>query len=100
MQPHCIVRLKNRIEINAGAIAVHAGKITALVKDVSDSATHTGAEIATSPAQDDDSTVGHVFTAMVADSFYHCDSPGVSNCKPFACDSVEVSFAACSPIQH
>src|SRR5437764_12945558 len=91
---------ENWIEVHASKVAAKSGEITVFIKDVSNAAAHASAKIASSSAQDHDSTVCHVLAAVVSNSLHHGGSTGVSNRETFACDSVEVSFPARRAVKH
>jgi hypothetical protein len=92
-------QLPNLFRIAKSFQAHHLGiaarrKITLLVENISNTATHPRREIASSGAEDDDLSACHVFTATIADRFYHCIYTRVTNAEPFACHAVDVDFAA------
>src|SRR5437016_3689497 len=59
-------------------------KITLDVDHVCDPTTHARCKVSAGAAQDNDTSTGHVFAAMIADTFNNGDGTAVSNGEPFS----------------
>src|ERR1700694_1992646 len=94
-----IVRFEKWLEIDRVQIAALFGKISALVKHVSNAPTHAGGKISAAGSEHQDQALGHVFAAVVAHAFDHSSRPGVANRKALTRDSVEKRFAAGGAIE-
>src|SRR5271170_919863 len=69
------------------------------VKNISNATRHTSSKVAASVTEDDDSTTGHVFATVIANSFYNSVCTGVSDSKSFSCNSSEIAGTTRSTVQ-
>src|SRR5699024_247762 len=58
-------------------------EITAFIENVSEAAGHARTEVNAGFTQNTDNTARHIFTAVVANAFYHGDSTGVPHAETF-----------------
>ena len=89
-----VLRFENRLQVDRFQIAALFGEVSALVKDVSDAATHAGGKISAAGPEHQDQPLGHVFAAVVADAFDYGGRSGVANRKALARDAIEKRLAA------
>src|SRR5688500_16851627 len=75
-------------------------KITFFIKNISDSARHSGGEILSGFAEYDDAPAGHIFAPVVAHSFNPGVSAAVTHLKALARNARKKSFAACRPVKN
>mmetsp|Transcript_13699 Transcript_13699/g.24448 ORF Transcript_13699/g.24448 Transcript_13699/m.24448 type:complete len:266 (+) Transcript_13699:212-1009(+) len=68
------------------------------VVHICNSSAHTSAKISSNFAKDNDTATCHVFTAVVAESFYDGMGPRVSHAKALPCDTAEEHLATCRPV--
>src|ERR1039457_3824587 len=83
-----------RFQVYGGGVAALFGEVAALVEDVGDAAAHAGGEVAATLAQHHDQAFGHVFAAMVAETFDDCGGSGVAHGEAFAGHAVKIRLAA------
>ena len=57
------------------------------VKDIRDTAAHTGSKVLACLAENDDRAACHVFAAVVSDTFNNCRYPRIPDTEAFACDA-------------
>src|SRR5208282_486941 len=88
-----VLRFENWLEVDRVQIAALFGEVSALVKNVGDAATHAGGKISAAGSEHQNQTPGHVFAAVVADSFDYGGRSGVANGKALTSDSIEKRFA-------
>src|ERR1700690_3935855 len=93
------LRFYNWFEIDRLQIAARFGEVPALVENVGDAAAHARGKISAARSKHRNQALGHVFAAVVADSFDHCRRSGVANGKTLARHTVKKRFAAGSAIQ-
>ena len=75
------------------------GKVLVDVEDVGDPAAHPGGEVPPATAENHYSPAGHVFTAVVPDTFNDGHSPAVAHGETLAGDTTDEHLATCRPIQ-
>src|SRR5207253_8156946 len=71
-----------------------AGELAVGVHHVGHAARHSRGEIAPGRTEDHHAPAGHVFAAVIADSFDHRVDAGVAHAEPFAGDAADVRLAA------
>src|SRR3981189_1360204 len=87
------------LEINRLQIAALFGEVAALVKNIGNAAAHAGGKISPAGSEHQDQAPGHVFAAVVADSFDHSSRSGIAHRKALASTSIEERFAAGGAIE-
>src|SRR5207302_482540 len=95
-----VLHFDHRFEIDRGQIAALLGEVEALVKDVRDSATHAGGEIPATRSEHKHKALGHVFAAVVANSFDYGGGSRVAHGEALPGDSVEKCFTAGRPVER
>src|ERR1017187_4365759 len=85
-------RFENWLEVDRFQIAAFLGEVSALVKNVGDTATHASGEISAAGPEHQNQALGHIFAAVVADSLDYRSRSGVANRKPLARDPIEKRF--------
>ena len=95
-----IQRFAHGLKIDRAEIASLFRKVTALVIDIGDTATHAGGEIPSARSQHEHHSLRHVLAAMIADALHHGGRSGVANRKSFSGNSVEKGFSAGCAIER
>src|SRR5579862_3022489 len=90
----CILFVEQRLEIDGVKVAALFGEVSTLVEDVGDAAAHASRKISAARAEDEHQSVGHVFAAVIADTFDNGGRSGVADGEALAGDSVEERFPA------
>src|ERR1051325_9762940 len=75
-------------------------KIAGLIEDISNSAGHTGSEIPSCRAEDDDTATGHILAPMIADGFDYGSDSTVANAEPLASHATDVGFASSGAVKR
>jgi hypothetical protein len=101
------LQLPNLFSITQSFQSHHLGiaarcKITLLVEDISNTATHSRREIASGSAEDDRLSTCHVFTTTIAvgiasrneNRFHDRTNTRITDAEPLTCHAVDVDFAA------
>src|SRR4051794_1551726 len=91
-QDHLVFSINYGFEIDRTGVASLTCEITFFIHNISYAATHAGREIASAGAKHDYQTVGHVFAAVIADTFNDCCRSRVSDRETFPGYAVEESF--------
>ena len=94
------ILLGHGLQIDGRAVATYFGKVAMLVQNVGKASTHAGRKVPAALAEHDHGAVGHVFAAMVAQTFDYGFGAGVAHGKAFSGHAVEVGFAAGSPVKR
>src|SRR3954470_9678859 len=74
-------------------------ELAELVEHECQAAAHSGAEVATDPAEHHHGSTRHVLAAVVADAFHHRHRAAVANGEPLTSDAGDVRLARCRAIQ-
>src|SRR5688500_9749463 len=75
-------------------------KVTCFIQNECYAATHTCSKVTSCLTDYHDRTTSHVFTTMIANTFYHGCSTGVAYCKPFTSNAAEIHFTANGAIEY
>ena len=69
------------------------------VQYISDAARHSCGKIVAGSAKDNDSTAGHIFTAMLTDTFDNSHCAGIADTEAFSGDAVDKGSSAGGAVQ-
>ena len=94
-----VFRKVDRQEVD-GVLVAPSGEVSVDVENVSDSAGHSGREVSSGRTENDDSSAGHVFAAVIADAFDDGRRSGVSDAKSFGDESADESEAGSRAVQN
>ena len=87
-----VVFFRNRLELHHRHVAA-LGKVAILIEDIGDTTRHAGCKVAPGLAENDDETTGHVFTAMIADTFDDRDGARIAHSKALTGNATEIALA-------
>src|SRR5436190_2022196 len=90
---------RHRRQIDHREIAA-LGEIAALIENIGDTARHAGGEVASGFADDKNDAAGHVFAAMIANTFDDGDGAGIPHRETLTGDAAQIAFTAYRAIKH
>src|SRR5208337_5030222 len=70
-------RFENWLQVDRFQIAALFGEVSALIKNVSDAATHSGGKISAARSEHQYQAFCHVFATVVANTLDHCGRSGI-----------------------
>ena len=75
-------------------------EVTVLVEDIGDTCGHSGGEVPTAPAEHDDTTSGHVLTAMVSGTLRYGHGTAVPHTEPLTDGTRGVELSGCRTVHQ
>src|SRR4051794_3241960 len=88
----CVVRVKQRLQIDGFEIAALLSEVSAFIENVSDTSAHPGREISSARAEYQHQAIGHVLATVIANPFHDSGRAGITNRKALASHAVKESF--------